>query len=81
MLTHNDLRNIRDENEAENIWRKYSRHVIADLLEGCAMCGTLREKEHLTRCRWCEDIYFCKNGVCSQQHNAELHAAVAFWTW
>ncbi|HXX24375.1 MAG TPA: hypothetical protein VEO19_14610 [Terriglobia bacterium] len=81
MLTHNDLRNIRDENEAENTWRKYSRHVIANLLEGCAMCGTLREKEHLTRCRWCEDVYFCKNGVCSQQHNAELHPAVAFWTW
>jgi hypothetical protein len=40
MLTHNDLRNIRDEYEAENTWRKYSRHVIADLLEGCAMCGT-----------------------------------------
>jgi hypothetical protein len=80
MLTHNDLRNIRDEYEAENTWRKYSRHVIADLLEGCAMCGTLREKEHLTRCRWCEDVYFCKNGVCSQQHNAELHPAVAFWT-
>jgi hypothetical protein len=27
MLTHNDLGNIRDENEAENTWRKYSRHV------------------------------------------------------
>jgi hypothetical protein len=81
MLTQNDLGNIRDENEAENTWRKYSRHVIADLLEGCAMCGTIREKEHLIRCRWCEDVYFCKNGVCSQQHNAEMHTAVAFWTW
>ena len=81
MLTHNDLGNIRDENEAENTWRKYSRHVIADLLEGCAMCGTIREKEHLIRCRWCEDVYFCKEGVCPQQHQAATHPAVAFWTW
>jgi len=81
MVGQNDLGNIREENEAENTWRKYSRHVIADLLEGCAKCGTVREKEHLTRCRWCEDVYFCKNGICSQQHNAEMHPAVAFWTW
>jgi len=81
MITHNDLDKIREESEAENTWRKYSRHVIADLLEGCAMCGAIREKEHLTHCRWCEDAYFCKNDVCSQQHNAEMHPAVAFWTW
>jgi hypothetical protein len=81
MLTHDDLDSIRDEVEAENTWRRYSRHVIADLLEGCATCGTIHEKEDLTRCRWCEDVYFCKSGVCSQQHNAEMHPAVAFWTW
>jgi hypothetical protein len=81
MLTQSDLGNIREENEAETIWRKYSCHIIADLLEGCAICGTIRQKGYLTRCRWCEDVYFCKNGVCSQQHNAEMHPAVAFWTW
>jgi len=81
MLTHDDLGKIREQNEAEDIWRKYSRHIVADLLEGCAVCGTIREREHLARCRWCEDVYFCKQGVCSQQHQAEMHPAVAFWTW
>jgi hypothetical protein len=35
----------------------------------------------LGRCRWCDDTYICKDGVCAQQHQAELHPAVAFWTW
>ena len=60
MMTHDDLEKIREENEAEDTWRKYSRHVVADMLEACAICGTIREKEHLARCRWCEDVYFCK---------------------
>jgi len=51
------------------------------MLEACAVCGTIREKVNLDRCRWCEDIYICKEGVCSQKHQAELHPAVAFWTW
>jgi len=68
MLTQDELGKIREENEAEDTWRKYSRHIVADLLEGCAICGALREREHLARCRWCEDVYFCKQGVCAQQH-------------
>jgi hypothetical protein len=36
----------------------------------------------LARCRWCEeDTYICKDGICAQRHQAELHPAVAFWTW
>jgi hypothetical protein len=77
MATQSNLSNIRDEVEAETTWRTYSRHVIAHLLEGCTKCGTLREKEHLTRCRSCEDDYLCKNGRCSQQHNTDMHPAVA----
>jgi hypothetical protein len=78
-MTHDDLEKIREENEAEDTWRKYSRHVVADLLEGCAVCGVIREKERLTRCRWCEDAYVCKKGVCTQQHQVEVHPAAAFW--
>jgi len=81
MLTQDELGKIREQNEAEDTWRKYSRHIVADLLEGCAICGAVREREHLARCRWCEDVYFCKQGVCAQQHQAEMHPAVAFWTW
>ena len=77
MATHSDLSSIRDEVEAETTWRTYSRHIIAHLLEGCAKCGTVREKEHLSRCPTCEDVYLCKNGCCSQQHNTEMHPDVA----
>ncbi len=62
MMAHDDLGKIREENEAEDTWRKYSRHVVADLLEGCAICGTIREKEHLARCRWCEDVLLLQAG-------------------
>ncbi len=81
MLSHDELEKIREEREVMETWRSYSRHVVADLLEACAICGTVREKAQLVRCRWCEDIYICKEGLCSQQHQAELHPAVAFWTW
>ncbi|MGA3324521.1 MAG: hypothetical protein ABSF45_08605 [Terriglobia bacterium] len=81
MLSHEELEKIREEREVLETWRSYSRHVVADLLEACAICGTLREKVQLSRCRWCEDTYICKEGVCAQKHQAELHPAVAFWTW
>ena len=81
MLSHEELERIREEHEVLYTWRTYSRHVVADLLEACAVCGTLRERTNLTRCRWCEDTYICKEGACAQQHQSELHPAVAFWTW
>jgi hypothetical protein len=81
MMSRDDLERIREEREVMDIWRKYSRHVVAKLLEACTICGTVRQKERLTRCHWCEDVYYCKEGVCSQQHQAEMHPAVAFWTW
>lgn len=81
MLSHNELEKIREEREVLETWRSYSRHVVAEMLEACAICGSVREKTQLSRCRWCDDVYICKEGDCAQQHQAELHPAVAFWTW
>lgn len=81
MLSDDDLAKIREEVEVIDNWRTYSRHVIAELLEACTVCGTVRERERLVRCRWCEDIYCCKEGICTQHHQVEVHPAVAFWTW
>jgi hypothetical protein len=55
--------------------------VVAELLEACAICGTVREKDRLARCRWCQDVYYCREGTCAQQHHVDIHPAVAFWTW
>jgi hypothetical protein len=81
MLSREELGKIREEREALETWRTFSRHVVADMLEACAVCGSLREKDHMTRCRWCKDTYICKDGVCAQKHQADIHPAVAFWTW
>lgn len=81
MMDKDDLAKIREEYEVWDSWRKLSRHVVADFLEACSVCGTVREKESLVHCRWCEDVYLCKEGVCSQKHHSLTHPAVAFWTW
>jgi hypothetical protein len=81
MLSHKELEKIREEREVLETWRTYSRHVVAEMLEVCAICGTVRDKQDLSRCRWCEDTYICTKGVCAEKHQAELHPAVAFWTW
>jgi hypothetical protein len=81
MLSHDELDKIREEREVFVTWRSYSRHVVAEMLEACAVCGTIREKVQLTPCHWCGDTYICKEGICTQLHQAEMHAAVAFWTW
>jgi len=81
MMEHDELDKIREEREVMDIWRKYSRHIVADLLEACSICGNVRDKELLTRCRWCTDVYICRKGTCTQKHQTELHPAMAFWTW
>ncbi len=81
MMSKRELEKIREEREVMDTWRKYSRHVVAEMLEACGICGAVREKERLTRCHWCNDVYICKEGTCAQQHQADLHPAVAFWTW
>ena len=81
MMSKEDLARIREEHETMDDWRTYSRHVVAELLEACSICGTVREKSRLAHCRWCQDVYFCKEGTCAQHHHADVHPAVAFWTW
>lgn len=81
MLSNDDLAKIREEHEVLDNWRTYSRHVVAELLEACSICATVRDKENLVRCRWCEDVYFCKEGVCAHRHHMDIHPSVAFWTW
>ena len=77
MLGRDELDRIREEQEALETWRSYSRHVVADLLEMCAVCGSIREKVQFARCGWCEDTYVCKDGNCAQRHQ-KLHSAVDF---
>lgn len=81
MLSKDDLAKIREEREAMETWRIYSRHAVAEMLEACSVCGLVREKKNLARCRWCDDVYYCQRGVCSRHHQAEAHPGVAFWTW
>jgi hypothetical protein len=81
MLSRDKLDKIREERDVFETWRSYSRHVLAEMLEACAIYGAIREKERLAHCRWCEDTYICKDGICAQRHQAEVHPAVAFWTW
>jgi hypothetical protein len=81
MLQKGELERIREEYEVFESWRRISRHVVADLLEACAACGMVRERERLVRCHWCQDVYFCQEGTCAQQHHAAVHPSVAFWTW
>ncbi|HEV2178497.1 MAG TPA: hypothetical protein VGW33_15030 [Terriglobia bacterium] len=81
MLSDDELARIREEQEETERWRRYSCHVVAEMLEACAICGAVREKEHLNRCQWCDDTYFCKDGLCAPQHRADVHADVAYWTW
>ena len=44
MLSHDELDKIREEREVFVTWRSYSRHVVAEMLEACAVCGTIRDK-------------------------------------
>ena len=81
MMSKEDLARIREEHDTMDDWRTYSRHVVAELLEACSICGSVREKSTLVHCQWCQDIYFCKDGTCSQHHHVDTHPGVAFWTW
>jgi hypothetical protein len=81
MFSDNELNEMREEFETLDRWRKFSCHVVADLLEVCAVCGRVREKCRLVRCRWCEDTYYCSDGLCFNQHQANRHPGVANWIW
>jgi len=81
MVPKGELEKIREEYEVFETWSRISRHVVADMLEACADCGMVREKERLVRCHWCQDVHFCREGTCAQKHHAAVHPSVAFWTW
>lgn len=81
MLSDDELDKVREEFETIDRWRKFSRHVVADLLEACSVCGMVREKRLLTRCRWCQDTYYCSDGLCFHHHQARRHPALANWNW
>jgi hypothetical protein len=78
MLSHDEVERIREEREAFETWRSYSRRAVADMLEMCTNCGTIREKAQLARCGWCEDTYICAEGICSPQHQMRFHTALDF---
>jgi hypothetical protein len=78
-MNKEELHKLQEEQEVMETWRKVSRHVVADLLEGCTVCNTLRERDLLLRCPWCEDVYLCP-GECMHQHNLNLHPTVSFWS-
>ena len=79
MMDQEDLHKLQEELEVNDTWRKISRHVVADLLEGCSACNMVRERSVLLRCPWCEDAYLCP-GQCMHEHNALLHPTVTFWS-
>jgi hypothetical protein len=79
MLSRDDMEKSREEREVLDRWRKYSCHIVADLLEVCEVCSTVREKDRLARCRLCGDAYYCKNGVCSHDHYAHIHRLDGVW--
>lgn len=74
-----DLAQLREERETMERWRAYSCHVIAELLEVCAVCGKVMEKDKLTPCRLCHDTYHCKTGTCLYQHHAKAHPVETLW--
>jgi len=51
---------------------KLLRHVVARLLEACAICGTLREKVQLARCRCALTPTSARRDL-HPTHQAELH--------
>lgn len=77
MMSREELHKLQEEQAVMETWRKVSRHVVADLLEGCSGCGTLRERTLLVRCPWCHDVYLCA-GDCMHEHNIHLHPGVSF---
>jgi len=80
MLNDAELNEFQD-HQTDDEWQDVTYHSTADLLEACSECGTVRAKNSLALCPWCEDIYCCTEGVCSERHRSTAHPTVAFWSW
>lgn len=78
MLSDAELNQYREECEADEQWHNVTRHVIAELLEVCSVCDTVRDKERLVRCPHCEDAYCCTDGICSEHHRFTAHPRGAY---
>lgn len=78
MMDKDELHKLQEEQEVNETWRRISRHVVADLLEACSICGMVRERSQLNRCTWCKDVYLCP-GECMHQHNSHMHPSVSLW--
>jgi hypothetical protein len=81
MPSQDDRTRRRELWEVDEPWRQSSHPMVASGVEACAVCGTVRDRERLARCRWCDDVYWCADGLCAHQHAADLHRELAFWTW
>jgi hypothetical protein len=79
MLDDKSLNEFREERRVDEEWRNISYYVIADLLEVCATCGLVAEKERLIRCPSCDDTYCCE--LCFERHQSAVHPAVSYWKW
>lgn len=79
MLREDELRRIREEHESFETWRTVSRHVVASLFEVCAVCDSVRDKEHLVRCEGCANVYVCRDGTCARLHEAQAHPVLSRW--
>ncbi len=55
MPSLDELAELRQEHEVMDQRRRHSRHVLAELLEACEICGRVRERDKLAPCRWCGD--------------------------
>lgn len=78
MMDKDELHKLQEEQEVNETWRRISRHVVADLLEACSVCGTVRERNQLNRCQWCEDVYLC-SGDCTHHHGSRMHPTISLW--
>ena len=81
MLSDAELNAYREERKVDEEWRNISYYVIADLLEVCAVCGIVTEKERLLRCPSCEDTYCCKERRCFDRHHSNQHPTAVYRKW
>ncbi len=78
MVNKDELERFKQEIQTLETWRDISCHVVADMLEACAVCGRIRDREHLVRCGSCADVYVCEEGLCTWLHHASCHPSTSF---
>lgn len=74
-----DFERFKEEQQVLDQWRSFARQAVANFLECCQVCDRVREKSQLSRCPFCDDLYFCGDGPCCDQHRLQAHHEVAEW--